>query len=278
MKKKKLIFLWLSLILFFPTVISAETILLKSGKKIEGKILEKTGEYVKIEVNGSPLYYELKYVLSIKADEADSSLYFKKGLEFASEAKFKEAEDEFKKGLAIKPTDHNLGEVLKIIDDLKKGLIKEDYAIYLFKGSNYLIDKQYQQAIKEFKEALRLKPDDLDLYYYLGICNHKLKQYQQALPYLQKAIEKESNDELYYYLGACYYHLGQLTEAITYLKKTIQINPDDAEAYSLLGISNYFLGRVGLARENLYKAKELFQKKGDYLNSREVEDFLSKLE
>jgi tetratricopeptide (TPR) repeat protein len=281
-------FLPILIFLFFPLYCPAETILLKSGNKIEGKILEKTDQYIKVDFNGSLIYYELKYVAAIEEDKPpaatssdlfleDSSLNFKKGLKYASEAKFKEAKEEFKKGLAIKPSDHNLSELLKVIEGLESGTIKEEYAVYLFKGTNYLVDSQYQQAITEFLEALKLKPGDSDLYYYLGICNYKLEQYQQALDNFIKVSAIGADDEIYYYLGICYYSLSQYQQAITNLEKATEIDPFDAEAYSLIGTSNYFLGKIELAQTNLLKAKELFQKKGDYLNSKDIEEFLGKL-
>jgi len=283
-----MIFLLILISLFFPAPLLAETIVLKSGKIIEGKIIERNNQYIKVDFGGSPVYYELKYIAAIEENKPavtageglfykDSNLYFKKGLMYASEAKFKEAREEFKKGLEIKPSDHNLGEVLKVIDDLSSGKIKEEYAVGLFKGTNHLLDAQYQEAIFQFEEALKLKPDDADLFYYLGICNYKLKQYQAALNYFKKTREAGASNEIYYYLGACYYSLAEYTQAIRNLEKALEADPQDAEAYSLIGTSYYFLGRIQLARDSLAKARELFQKKGDYLNSQDIEDFLNKL-
>lgn len=57
MEKKRLVILLLVLSLCFPTLIFAETIVLKSGKTVEGKIIEKTDKYVKIDSEGVPLTY-----------------------------------------------------------------------------------------------------------------------------------------------------------------------------------------------------------------------------
>jgi len=40
----------------------ADTLILKSGKVIECKILEKNQDYIKIEYAGGPIYYERKYI------------------------------------------------------------------------------------------------------------------------------------------------------------------------------------------------------------------------
>ena len=278
MKKNSLKKLVIILILLIPGSGFAEIITLKSGKQIEGKIIERNDQYIKVEFDDREVYYELKYVVSIdenkdynlsqkeKPSLKNANFYLKEGLGYASQAKFIEAEKEFRKGLEMNTADHNLQEALKMISDLKGGIIKEDYALYLFKGSHYLINAQYKEAVLAFQEALKLKPLDADLNYYLGVCHYSLEEYEDALNYLRKAQEAKPNDaEIYYYLGSSYYSLGQYEEAINFLEKTVEINPDDAEAYSILGASHNSLGQNQQAKENFNKAQQIFQSRGDYL-------------
>lgn len=290
MQKGNLRVLVVSLLFCFPCAVFAETVILKSGKKIKGRILEKTDRYLRIESEAGALYYELKYIEAIEEDkpvtavpQEEASLngadsYLKKGLSYGAEKKFKEAEEAFRKGLEVNPADHNLREALVMVEYLKNGTIKEEFAVCLFKGSDYLINAEFNEAIAEFKKALELKPQDPDIYYYLGVCNYSLEQYQEAADYLQKAAEIRPDHEIYYYLGASHYSLGHYPEAITCLEKTLETNPDDAEAYSIIGTSNYLLKRFARAREDLNKAKEIFRKRGDYLRVKEVDDFLKSID
>ncbi|MDO8489205.1 MAG: hypothetical protein Q7S42_03735 [Candidatus Omnitrophota bacterium] len=62
MKKR---FLILLLVLGFPISIFAETIILKSGKTVEGKIIEKTDKYIKIDFQSVPLTYFTDEIESI---------------------------------------------------------------------------------------------------------------------------------------------------------------------------------------------------------------------
>ncbi len=56
MEKKRLLILLL--ILYLPISVFAETIVLKSGKSVEGKLIEKTDKYIKIDFQGiAPTYY-----------------------------------------------------------------------------------------------------------------------------------------------------------------------------------------------------------------------------
>lgn len=62
--------------IYFSTITYAETIVLKSGKTIEGKIIEKTDEYIKIDFFGVALTYYLSDIESIDGKIlTESSLY-----------------------------------------------------------------------------------------------------------------------------------------------------------------------------------------------------------
>lgn len=61
----------LLLVLFFLSVtnVFADTVLLKSGKTIEGNIIEQTGDVVKLEVEGIPLTYYVSDIDSINGQK-----------------------------------------------------------------------------------------------------------------------------------------------------------------------------------------------------------------
>ena len=64
----------LLLVFLFPITIFAETIILKSGQKIEGKIIEKTNDYIKIDFYGVSLTYFLDEIESIDGIKLTKSL------------------------------------------------------------------------------------------------------------------------------------------------------------------------------------------------------------
>ena len=63
---KKYIFITLVLTLISGFICFAETIELKSGKVIRGKIIERTGRYVKVDVSGAVLTYFLEEIAKIE--------------------------------------------------------------------------------------------------------------------------------------------------------------------------------------------------------------------
>lgn len=65
---KKRLTSWLLILLIafnLPTTISAETIITKSGQKIEGRIIERTDKYIKVDFIGVPLTYYFDEIESI---------------------------------------------------------------------------------------------------------------------------------------------------------------------------------------------------------------------
>lgn len=68
MKKKRLTILLLTISLCLSVSVFAETIILKSGKTIDGKIIERTDKYVKIDFYGVPLTYFLDEIDKVEGE------------------------------------------------------------------------------------------------------------------------------------------------------------------------------------------------------------------
>lgn len=66
-------------------------------------------------------------------------------------------------------------------------------------GQSYLINKEYQNAIKKFTEALRINPHDPELYYYLGLALEGAEKYADAVDAYEKTLKLDktfSNAEI----------------------------------------------------------------------------------
>ncbi|MCF7887550.1 MAG: hypothetical protein K9L71_03985 [Candidatus Omnitrophica bacterium] len=66
----KKIFIVFVLLCFLPSL-SAEIITLKSGKKIEGNIIEETADYIQVNFSGVPLTYYRDEIADIKTEPAE---------------------------------------------------------------------------------------------------------------------------------------------------------------------------------------------------------------
>ncbi|MDD3345595.1 MAG: PKD domain-containing protein [Candidatus Omnitrophica bacterium] len=90
-------FLTLLFILACRGLLFADTLFLKSGKVFDCRIVEKTGDYVKIEYSGRPLYFEWKYVRKI---DEHAAFHAEKGecREASAEQWSREIADEIRQG------------------------------------------------------------------------------------------------------------------------------------------------------------------------------------
>jgi len=69
----KRVIVFLPLLLLSPiSLISAETIVLKSGKSVEGKIIERAGNYVKVDIEGVPITYYLDEIKSVNGKDVSA--------------------------------------------------------------------------------------------------------------------------------------------------------------------------------------------------------------
>ncbi|MDD5128617.1 MAG: tetratricopeptide repeat protein [Candidatus Omnitrophica bacterium] len=254
----KVLLIALNLVSFYITA-QADTIYLKSGKVLEACILEENTDYIKIDFNGNPLYYQKKYIAkiekSILAENADSGTekqnagllvndYFKKGLEAAAEGDFTRARQEFNSGILKSEDDHNIPAALSLLDDLDSGKISRTYALDLFNGLFSMLCNDYKQAISYFKLVLEIDPVNIDALYNLGVC---------------------------------YYSLDNFHRAIDVFESILNIRPDDPEVYGLLGNAYYLTGDFQSAKKSFVLARELFRKAQDISSSNEIEKLLTRL-
>jgi Flp pilus assembly protein TadD len=137
--------------------------------------------------------------------------------------------------------------------------LKPDFAEAWFSlGSVYGKLGQFQQALEAFKEAIRLKPDDVGAWTNLGRTYLGLGQLQQAVEALKEAIRLKPDDAAAWYgLGLIYLNLGQLQQAVEALKEAIRLKPDDAAAWQSLGSAYSGLGNRAKVMEVYQQLKAL---------------------
>ena len=102
---------------------------------------------------------------------------------------------------------------------------------------------QYKEAILIFTEAIKGDPNHIRSYFYRGMCNERLKQYEKAKEDYIKTIGLDINHdyaEAYYGVGNCLRNLNRADEAIKYYTKAIELEAnysvyhDRATCYSWL--------------------------------------------
>lgn len=87
--------------------------------------------------------------------------------------------------------------------------------IQLKKARNKFLGNDYKGAMVIYEDLYRTSPNHPEVNYRIGEIHFTMKQYPEALPYLEKAyqVKKDEDEDLPYLLGQVYHRLGKLDEA-----------------------------------------------------------------
>ena len=184
---------------------------------------------------------------------------FNKGIELAALGKFDEAKVEFETALKVDPFLFPAKNALNIIEDAINQKIKTKTAIYIFKGIGHENKGQWDEAIVEFNEALKLNPSYAPAYNERGIA-YALgnSQYNQASSDFTMAIERNPRYAIAYAnRGHTYQMKGQYNKAVSDFNMAIEINPLYSEAYRNRGGAYAYKGQYEKAISDYNKAIEI---------------------
>ncbi|TRZ52486.1 tetratricopeptide repeat protein [bacterium] len=117
-------------------------------------------------------------------------------------------------------------------------------------------------AIEYLNEAIRLKPDDA-AYFARGTAYENLGQHRQAIKDYDEVIRLRPDVELTYYnRGGVNYDLGQYQRAIKDFDEAIRLKPDYAKAYNNRGLAYISSGNSQEGCRSFIRACELGECEG----------------
>ncbi len=175
MKVKILFVLGWLIFLMSNSLAFADTVTLKSGKKINGKVVERTKDYVKIEIEGITVTYWRDEIENVIEDKSTLSQ------ELISEDKQESLEGEYRKKVFQYIKEQNYEEANKY---LKKILELKPDSVYahINLGFSYYRLGKFEEALDNLKRAITIDPNNATAYALLGIT--------------YRALEKEAKDAL----------------------------------------------------------------------------------
>ena len=182
----------------------------------------------------------------------------------------------FLRGLVMLET----GDTIKGIRNFQKAIdVDQDYFDAHMQLGILYSEKGNDLAIDYFNNALNIKPDDLDVMYYLATYYQSKKTFDKALSTYAAILE--INPEYFLatynsgYINLVY--LQDYQQAIDFFTRTIEINPNYFEAYYNRGFSYELLKDAHHAKQDYEKTLELhpnYEKAIDGLNR--IEEFSSR--
>jgi len=281
--------------------------------------------YVWAEGTSSNSYYLRgnKYLLKKKVDKAidnynkairlrpkEPKYYYKRAQAYRSKGLRDEAITNYKKVIEIDPTYYwaysKLADIFVETGNNKKAISYYEICVFkcpresekhYYRGRICDISGEIDEAISEYKQALKQRPDYFDALsciaenyekkqdlkmaasYYLrakrlrcydeatliklGIVYTKLKEFQKALKILNVALLiNPFNRDTRFYLGKAFYGKGNLNHAIKQTKKALEVEPNDPEIHFTLGL---YYDKKGWHDMAVAEYQEALYLKPDYL-------------
>jgi protein O-mannosyl-transferase len=172
--------------------VTANKVIKSSGFNIYGGLLGKRKEYEKA----------IKYLnQAIETDPKLPEAYLNRGITYASMKQPDKASPDFEKAFQLDSLSEeihkNRASFLKESKQFDKAINAYNMLLskftsqaeyYFSRGFSKYNLQNYTEAIKDFEEAIRLKPDYGDAYYDISVCYYFLKNNEKALVFAQKAV------------------------------------------------------------------------------------------
>ena len=111
-------------------------------------------------------------------------------------------------------------------------------------GAIFVEQNKLNEAIENYKNAIKINPNYFQAYNNLGIAFSKLNKFNDSIDSYKKAININSNfAEAYNNLGNAFVFKDDLRKALENFEKALKINTSYSEAYNNLGYVNKILGK-----------------------------------
>jgi tetratricopeptide (TPR) repeat protein len=112
------------------------------------------------------------------------------------------------------------------LEEAGKILFAEAYNMAGYHREN----RNYAQAITNYKQAIQINPDDFRAYYNLADSYQKMGKPKEALQNFEKALKISPNDaRTHYNMANLYYQKGETNQAKIHYKKVIELKPENAD-------------------------------------------------
>lgn len=276
---QKSIFFLLGFI-FFSSVF-AETIVLKSGEKIQGEIIEKNKEYVKLKTEDKELTFFFGDLDLVGEEKVFDSLGFMSNPGMVSSQLSKRAaiyNNQENYELALKNYTNAIN-AAKSYPDLHINSLYELRAYVNLKLGNF------DQAASDFQKSSEISPYYKALVYRQKGYAYALKgEYLKAVAEYQAALQIVPQNRkffigtIYEDQGSSYVLLGKYSKASEVFKKDLIFFPKTLKRYFYNAINLFLQKEYQRAKENLAKAESYDVFANDKLMNKAKEKFALDLE
>jgi tetratricopeptide (TPR) repeat protein len=155
---------------------------------------------------------------------------------------------------------YQYGDIHGAIDEFKKALMvdAENVNVHNSLGVCYGVLEEFDSAIDAFETVVALNPRDVMATYNLGLAYLKTEDRKKALELLLAAYDLDGDHpDIATHIGLCYEEMGQTDKALQYLEPAAQNAPKSGPLFRVLGdcyVSKGFLVKATKAFERAIRA------------------------
>lgn len=220
----------------------------------------------------------IDHVIGLGYDDED--IWITKGIIYDLMENHQETINCFKKVLEINPDDAELWAMIANsylqLDDIPKALesigegIKinsEIPKLWATKGNILLsLDSEFDEALECYNVALKLDPNDDDIWYDLSNAYSLNNQYSNALDAIDQAISINPDcSDNWFSKGIIFHYMERFKEAIEYINMGLEMGTPDFDTWGALAYSYYNLKDYENALDAINHALELEPDNSDLL-------------
>ncbi|MDB4839879.1 tetratricopeptide repeat protein [Nitrosopumilus sp.] len=186
--------------------------------------------------------------LKLERDHENVDTWIKKGENFDNWEKYQDAIHCFKNAL--------------IFDKQVNSDDKKNYEIYLKLAGTYYEIKDYQEAEKNCKESLKIKPDNFSALIQLGYIYRDIPNYEYSKIYFEKVLEQKSkNVDVLDNLGWLAEESKEWDKAIEYYEESRKVKDDeDDDIWADIRMAACYLEKKDFEHAELLINKERVRK------------------
>lgn len=221
------------------------------------------------------------YTRLLQLNPNESKAYWHRSLAWASLENYQEAIKDCTQFLKLRPDFvkgyiaraglfKDTGNLQRAIDDCTHALSLGsdwDHIAYSLRGDCYGVLENYQAALQDYNQSIRLQPEEIESYQKRGFIHQELENYHEAIEDLSKVLHRnsESSKLVYcYQLRAdCHQLLGNHEEAIRDFTEVIRRDHTYYRAYIGRGGAYVLLNDRKSADSDFDTAARLCQAQGD---------------
>jgi tetratricopeptide (TPR) repeat protein len=240
----------------------ADTIELKDGKIVKGKIVNETADCIKVDEGvGVVIPYfkdELKSYSRSDVSEKEIKLPVAFTMDELTPEQRKYVEENY---ISTGPV-----ATLNLTPGGVETKIRPANAEELTEAAYKLLKRGYlKEALVKAQEAIEQDKDYLPAYRIMADALQESGSPEKSIPIYDKILEKRPNDnETYTNRGYAYLRLNQFSRAIEDFSKALELNPKDVNAISDRATAYFKAKEVDLAKKDYEKLMEFDQKQANF--------------